>query len=96
MTTTTLHELLDVRDTSLRIERRPRYIRALQRFLSVARGIRFAWLGRLLLTLASFVSTHGLTLFGCACMVISAGIVSPALAWLVAGGAFFFLEARRK
>lgn len=90
MTTVSLSELLDIRDESIRVH--PRRARLRLRIPKVS----FAWLMPVLAFIHSFVHRHGLTLFGCTCIVISAATITPALGWLAAGASFFFLELRRR
>lgn len=98
MTTVTLATLLEARDESLR------YVRAkpsaLARIMRRARAIDLAPARRRLLVSLLFVTTfairHALVLAGCAAVVISAAIVTPALGWLALAAALFFLEARRR
>lgn len=90
MTTVSLSELLDIRDESIRVH--PRRERLRLRIPKVS----LAWLVPVITFIHSFIHKHILTLFGCAAVVTSAAIVSPALGWLAAGASFFFLEARRR
>jgi len=98
MTTVSLSELMAIQRESLAakparpsmITRLARRIRALD--LAPARHATLATI----LVIAGFISRHALVLGGCAAFVISAAIITPALGWLAAAFALFFLEARRR
>lgn len=92
MTTVSLSDLLNARDESIRI---PHARRSALRTLRI-RLHAPAWLRPALILLATFSAEHGLVLCGCAAVVTSAAMLSIKLGWLVAGLAFFFLEARRR
>lgn len=102
MTVVTLSSLLDARDESLRAERTtPAWLtRARARVSTVdlaAAGTRAgALLLAVVLTLAGFVSKHGLVLGGLATFVVAAALLSTVAAWIVAGVSLLFLELRRR
>ncbi len=96
MTTVTLSDLLDARNESIYVRPRAGFRAHARRAYVFLRRPRFAWLAPLVSLLVGFVARHALVLFGCAAVVTSACMVSIKLGWLIAGLAFFFLEARRR
>lgn len=96
MTTVTLANLMRARDDSLRARPTP----LLARLLRKVRGLTLAPVWRVLavavLAGAGFVSRHGLVLAACTAIVVGAATLSAMAAWITAGAALFFLEARRR
>lgn len=94
MTVVSLHELLTVRDQSLRVTRsRPR-LRI--KFPAVRLMPVWTFVLTIVTTVGYQIHRHGLVLGGCAAFVIAAGMVSPIAALITLGLALFFLEARRR
>lgn len=102
MTVVTLSSLLDARDESLRAERTaPAWLtRGWARVRTADYRPATARMGALLaavvLTLAGFLSKHGLVLGGLATFVVAAALLSVVAAWIVAGVSLLFLELRRR
>ena len=92
VTTVSLADLFAVRDESLRVRREPFWSRLIAR---VRRIDTRPLLLTLLLTMR-FVTRHGLVVGGCAAIVVGAATLSITAAWITAGAALFFLEARRR
>src|SRR5690242_19220785 len=95
MTTVSLSELLNIRDESIKVRSRPSILAHL-RAIRLPRLAPPAWLRPVFMLVAAFVARHILVLSGCASVVTSAAMITPALGWLAAGAALFFLEARRR
>lgn len=102
MSVVTLSALLDARNESLAVRRaRPLWLsRAWIRLRSVSYTAVTARVGAAvaawLLTLAGFVSRHGLVLAGLTTFVIAAASIAPVAGWIMAGVSLLFLEVRRR
>jgi len=95
---TSLRDLLEARDASLRV-RGSRITAALVRARRLVAG-RAGAAGRALLIAVLFVASqvhrHGLVLAGLASFVLAAALYSPIAALVTAGVSLFFLELRRR
>lgn len=98
VTTVTLQALMRERDESIAsIRAKPSALARLRHYLraiDLRRTLRVPLLA--VLTIAGFVSRHGLVIGGCCALVIGAATLSATAAWIMAAASLFFLEARRR
>lgn len=96
VTTVSLSELFAARDESLRVQRVSAWVRLAARIrrIDLAPARRLVML--VLLNAMQFMTRHALVLCGCAAIVVGAATISITAAWITAGAALFFLEARRR
>jgi hypothetical protein len=96
VTTVSLAELLAARDESLRARPTPLLARWARRLARI--DLRPVWriCVMVVLHMFGFGMRHGLVLAACTAFVVGAATLSATAAWITAGAALVFLEARRR